>query len=106
MTEADRQRNMDRFYMERGPCCAGCDHWRYINAVVGECLASPPVSGNERISMLGMQGLSLPGAGGHILTVREHHCGGFRDTFDWTTLPPHYLRIIGASGRSGRGDPE
>jgi hypothetical protein len=32
---------------------------------------------------------------GHILTNREHHCGDFKDEFDWTTLPPRYLRRIG-----------
>lgn len=44
--------------------------------------------------MLGITGSSLPPGSGHILTWRDHHCGEFADTFDWSTLPQHYLRRI------------
>jgi hypothetical protein len=94
---ADTQEFVDRFYMAHRPCCAGCDHWRFINSSVGECRLSPPVDGDERVSLLGMRGLSLPRAGGHILTPRDHHCGAFSDTFDWASLPRWYLHEIGAS---------
>ena len=46
--------------------------------------------------MLGMSGCSLPLQAGHILTPRDHHCGDFEDEFDWSSLPTHYLRRIGA----------
>lgn len=85
---------VDRFYMKHGPCCAGCDWWHFHNALVGECHRTAPVSGIERVSMLGITGSSLPPGSGHILTRRDHHCGEFADTFDWSTLPLHYLRRI------------
>ena len=46
--------------------------------------------------MLGMSGCSLLLQAGHILTLRDHHCGDFKDEFDWSSLPKHYLRRIGA----------
>lgn len=61
---ADRQRNIDAFYREHGPCCAGCDWWRHMNSLVGECLQSKIVGGSERSAMIGMVSASLnPGAG-------------------------------------------
>ena len=73
----------DEFYIKHGPCCAGCDWWRFFNSSVGECTKSAPVSGPERIAMLGMDGCSLAPESGHILTRREHMCGDFKDTLDW-----------------------
>ena len=36
-TSAERtQAILDQFYKERGPCCAGCDWWRWHNSVAGE----------------------------------------------------------------------
>jgi hypothetical protein len=46
----------------------------------------------------GVHGTTYPLAAGHVLTPREHHCGDFKDDFDWHTLPPHYLRRIGWKG--------
>ena len=90
-----RQTSVDTFYAKNGPCCAGCDHWRWINSLVGECRRSSPVSGFERADMLQTKILGHAVEAGHILTRREHHCGEFSDTFDWSTLPAHYLRSIG-----------
>ena len=91
---------VDRFYMGHGPCCAGCDHWAYHGPVTGECLRSPPVSGVERMGMLGLSYVSLPLMAGHVITKREHLCGEFKDSFDWTTLPLAYLRRIGYQQRT------
>lgn len=87
---------IDRFYVEHGRCCAGCDWWRYMNSVVGECTRSAPVSGDQRFSMLGMRIIGGPKPrSGHILTNRAHICGEFKDEFDWKSLPLNYLRAIG-----------
>lgn len=91
----DRQETLDRFYFGRGKCCAGCDWWRSLNAISGECTATVPVSSADRVAMLGVHGLSLNVGAGHVLTSRDHVCGGFADTFDWSTLPPHYRRRVG-----------
>lgn len=91
---------VDRFYMRHGPCCAGCDWWTYHNSVAGECSRSAPVSGAERIGMLGMTACSLPLQAGHVMTPREHYCGEFKDSFDWTILPLAYLRRIGYQERA------
>lgn len=95
MTPDSRQTAVDTFYAKNGACCAGCDHWHWINSIVGECRRSAPVSGAERAGMLQMHSSSLPPEAGHILTMREHHCGEFVDAFDWASLPAHYLRRIG-----------
>ena len=91
---------VDRFYMERGPCCAGCDWWMFHNSVAGECRRSAPVSGAESIGLLGITYTSAPLQAGHVMTLREHHCGEFKDSFDWTTLPLAYLRRIGYQQRA------
>lgn len=92
----DRQEMLDRFYWRHGPCCAGCDWWRSISAMTGECTAAAPVSSAERLAVVGIEGCSLPPACGHPLTPRDHHCGSFRDEFDWTALPLPYRKRIGA----------
>jgi hypothetical protein len=93
------QEAADRFYMQHGPCCAGCDWWSHSGSLIGECRKSAPVSASERHSMVRMDRISWQLAGepdaGHILTNREHHCGDFKDGFDWPSLPAHYLRRIG-----------
>ncbi len=94
--ETERQQTADTFYWSHGPCCAGCDWWANINGLAGECRRSAPVSAKERHAMLSMSGCSLPLQAGHILTLRDHHCGDFKDEFDWSSLPKHYLRRIGA----------
>lgn len=101
-TTAEQQEFVDRFYWSNGPCCAGCDWWRHLSALVGECLKSPPVGPEERCAMLGITRSSLwPGAG-HVLTLREHHCGSFEDKFDWSSLSPAYLRRIEMPGAPPR----
>lgn len=77
------QKHIDRFYNRHGPCCAGCDHWRWLNSMAGECTRSAPVSGAEAISMLGMESPSLLPEAGHVITRRDHICGEFVDTYDW-----------------------
>ena len=93
MTEL--QEFADAFYMRHGPCCAGCDWWRAISSMVGDCTRNAPVSAEERGAMLGIE--PTPGSGiraGHVVTRREHHCGDFKDDFDWTSLPlPYRVRI-------------
>lgn len=78
---------IDKFYQEHGPCCAGCDWWRFYNSVVGECTKSAPISGEERYSMIGIERLSMESEPGHIITVRGHVCGDFKDDFDWSRMP-------------------
>lgn len=90
-----RQEILDRFYTEHGPCCAGCDWWYSVNSLVGECRRSAPVSGQQRVTMIGMRSTSITLGAGHIHTLREHYCGEFKDGFDWSSLPAHYLRSIG-----------
>lgn len=92
----DAQELADRWYCQHGPCCAGCDWWQQHNSIVGECRRSAPVPATERYGMLGIHGTSYPlMQAGHVLTPRDHHCGEFKDEFNWATLPPHYLRRIG-----------
>jgi hypothetical protein len=78
----ERQFAVDAFYHEHGPCCAGCDHWRFINSSVGECRKSAPVSAQERWAMVGIHS-SLDAGAGHVMTPRHHHCGDFADTYAW-----------------------
>jgi hypothetical protein len=75
---------LDDFYLKNGPCCAGCDHWRWHNSKVGDCTKSAPVGGEERWSMIGYRSVSLHGDAGHIVTPHDHRCGEFVDTFDWS----------------------
>ena len=100
MSTRDLQERMDRFYFERGACCAGCDRWGALNSVAGECTASAPVSGEQRYAMLGMSGSSLPLEAGHIFTKRDHVCGDFKDDFDWPSRPLAYLRRVGFNGKT------
>lgn len=80
------QEFIDKYYRvhkQGKPCCAGCDHWRWYNIVVGECTKSAPVSAHERWSMIGIRSASLHDDAGHIMTPRDHSCGDFIDTYDW-----------------------
>lgn len=72
--------SVDAFYAAHGPCCAGCDHWRYFNSVAGECLHSKMVRGAERAAPLGIDGASLRIGAGHVMTPRDHVCAHFVDT--------------------------
>ena len=94
MTE--RQKILDTFYFANGKCCAGCDWWRSLSSMSGECTRSAPVGGRDRFAMLGMVSISAPVDAGHLLTPREHACGEFKDEFDWTTLPLGYRKSVGA----------
>jgi hypothetical protein len=38
-----KQAIVDAFYKQHGPCCAGCDWWRWHNTLVGECMRTAPV---------------------------------------------------------------
>lgn len=101
-TRADcRQRILDTFYAQHGPCCAGCDWWNSANSLAGECQKSAPVAGRERIAMLGVAFSSLPLTAGHVMTLREHHCGDFKDEFNWPSLPALYLKRIGRNATTG-----
>lgn len=91
------QESADRFYAEKGPCCAGCDWWHNASSVIGECTRSAPVPGEQRYAMVGIHGASLPLEAGHVMTLRQHHCGEFRDEFDWSSLSALYLKRIGRS---------
>lgn len=74
----------DKFYLNHGkPCCAGCDWWRFHNSLVGECIKSAPVSGEQRMAMLGIESVSMSPEAGHVFTKRDHYCGDFVDTYDW-----------------------
>ena len=91
------QESVDTFYhWKSGPCCAGCDWWRSLSSLVGECHRSAMVSGDDRMLALGIEWCSLPFGAGHAVTKRDHVCGEFKDEFDWSSLPPAYLRRIGA----------
>lgn len=91
----ETQERLDAFYHERGSCCAGCDWWRSVNSVAGECTRSAPMGGPARFATLGIHNASLDAGAGHAMTTRDHLCGEFKDEFDWPSLPPHYLRRIG-----------
>ena len=77
---ARQQAMIDEFYKQHGECCAGCDWWRWHNTAAGECIRTAPVSGLDRFSMTGMTGLSITPNAGHIVTLRDHVCGEFKDT--------------------------
>lgn len=96
----DIQESVDRFYFVHGPCCAGCDWWRWISSVAGDCTRSAPVSGTDRMRMLGIESGSFRAAPGHIITARNHLCGDFKDEFDWTSLPLVYRKRVGELRRS------
>lgn len=89
------QENIDRFYFTHGQCCAGCDWWRSLSSLVGDCTKSKPVDGHTRWEMLGIEKCSLKPMAGHIVTARDHVCGDFKDEFDWTSLPLPYRKRIG-----------
>jgi hypothetical protein len=92
----EAQEILDSFYWRNGPCCAGCDWWQVVNTVTGCCIKAAPVSGGERLEMLGIGSASLSVGAGHPLTPRAHQCGDFRDQFDWSTLPLAYRKRVGA----------
>lgn len=90
----DAQDCIVEFYRKHGDCCAGCDHWRWGSSLLGECRKSVPVSGSERLSMLGINWITAKIEAGHIITPREHVCGDFIDTYDWNRDPDNVLRSL------------
>ncbi len=86
----------DRFYFENGPCCAGCDYWHRISSSHGHCQKAAPISGEQRLALLGIEFCTLQLGAGHPLTRRDHHCGDFKDEFDWASLSPFYLARVSA----------
>lgn len=82
-SEKVTQKYIDDFYKENGKCCAGCDHWDWVNSLVGECKKSAPTDHQSRISMTGITSMTAPPESGHIVTTRDHLCGDFIDTYDW-----------------------
>lgn len=90
----DTQEHHDRFYFQHGKCCAGCDWWRHISGLVGNCTKSMIVSGEERGDMLGINWSSVRLPAGHAVTTRDYVCGQFKDEFDWSSLPlPYRVRV-------------
>ncbi len=89
----------DEFYMKNGPCCAGCDWWQGAYFQFGECTRTEPVTGHpERWSLVHGGNFScfdVPETAGHIMTPLSHHCGEFKDEFDWQSLDTRYLHRIG-----------
>jgi len=79
--EVQTQKSIDAFYAKTGPCCAGCDYWRWMSATVGECVRFPPNQNHDAAAGLGMTSCSLPRSTS-ILTTRDHWCGEFRDDPD------------------------
>lgn len=76
---------VDNYYLDNNkrPCCAGCDYWRFFNSTHGECTKSAPVPSSERLTLLGVESVTMPPAAGHIITKRDYSCGDFVDTYDW-----------------------
>lgn len=89
------QKRVDSFYATNGECCGGCDWWRHSNPRTGECTKAAPVAGDQRYGMLGIQTVTLQLGAGFPMTRIENHCGDFKDTFDWASLPVNYLHAIG-----------
>lgn len=89
------QKRCDTFFWKHGPCCAGCDHWASEMGDIGECMSAPPVSGEQVLRSCGIDWSSHLPPPGQPFTRREHRCGAFQDTFDWSTLDIDYLRAIG-----------
>ena len=90
------QEHCDRTYWTRGQCCAGCDHWQSDMGDTGRCAGAGIVSGADVVRSLGwLQSSYIPDPG-FPFTRADHHCGQFRDDFDWSTLDRAYLERIGA----------
>jgi len=77
------QADVDAFYLQHGPCCAGCDWWQWHNAVAGQCTKAAPVAAEQRLAMLGFDWISVNIGSGHPFTARDHLCGDFKDTYNW-----------------------
>lgn len=78
MNSARLQRHVDAYADKFGPCCAGCDFWRWINTAVGECVRHAPDPSHDAAAGLGLHGVSL-GKSSTMLTKRDQWCGDFSD---------------------------
>lgn len=81
------QEVVDEYYLKSGPCCAGCDYWRWVTSLVGECVRFSPNQSHDAAAGLGMDNCTLPRSTTN-LTKRERLCGEFVDTFDWHKTKP------------------
>ena len=98
------QERLDRFYWQNGKCCAGCDHWSSEAGDMGQCNASPPVSGHQVLKSMGIEWTTLPDPPpGQPYTKHDHVCGTFKDEFDWACLGEVYLKAIGYHTIDGDG---
>lgn len=75
------QAYVDAFYKKNGPCCAGCDWWRWLNSVVGECTRYAPNPAHNAAEGLGMHAPTIQCSAN--LTKRDHICGEFKDEYPW-----------------------
>ena len=82
-TDKGIQKLIDSFYKENGKCCAGCDHWQWHNATIGDCMKSAPVSAKDRAGMIN---IDIEVKAGHIITSRDHVCAEFFDSYDWEKI--------------------
>lgn len=97
MDVSERQEWLDRFYFTHGPCCAGCDWWRSLSSQIGECRRSAPtMSSTDGLQLMGIDWCSRDFGAGHMITNKDHHCGDFKDGFDWSSLPLPYRKRVGA----------
>lgn len=96
--DATWQENVDTFYFRHGKCCAGCDWWRSVSPLIGECSKAKIVGGIERWDVVGLDRCSLRLPSGHPMTKRDYVCGQFKDDFDWASLPLSYRIRIGQTG--------
>lgn len=85
----------DKFYMENGNCCSGCDHWRGMGGTIGECTNSKIMPWKDIMGFLGWENCTMNGKAGHAITRRDYVCGQFKDDFNWESLPLLYLKRIG-----------
>jgi len=94
------QEQCDREYWTRGQCCAGCDHWQSSAGNTGQCAAAGIVSGADVLASMGVTFSSYMPPPGFPYTASDHHCGLFKDDFDWRSLDDDYLHRIGGYVRS------
>jgi len=86
----------DTDYWKFGQCCAGCDHWMSDGGRTGRCKAAGIVSGEDVMRSMGITWSTYPYSPGFPYTEIDHHCGLFKDEFDWSDLDRDYLQRIGA----------
>lgn len=95
---AELRDELDFFYWHHGLCCAGCDHWQPLNALVGDCeqLAANDLASEVQHSGASIYRITSAIVSPAALTERGHLCQAFVDSFPWQAMPPPYLERIGA----------